>query len=119
MNRWKESFDRLRCWLIKKLGGYAEIPPLVERRIEWREDVKPQYLHAQISVYPPEPEREVDFKQFCAEQVIYRLMREIYQSGFILWEREDDIFTQKVNIRATLCVVNANDLKPYFKNGVE
>ena len=47
------------------------------------------------------------------------LVRELYESGFILWERQDDFMAQKVNVRATLRVVNANDLMPRFRCWVE
>lgn len=111
----KKFFDRLRRWLIKKLGGYTEQFIPIQREIGWTETVHPQKLHAQISVSMPGPSSAIDFKEYCEDQVLHLLMRELYQSGFILWESQNDAVTQKVNVRATLRVVNANDLTPRFR----
>ncbi|NCE63052.1 hypothetical protein D1159_00300 [Pseudoflavonifractor sp. 524-17] len=111
----KKFFDRLRRWLIKKLGEYTEQFTPIQRQIEWTETEKPQKVQAQISVAMPSPDSAIDFRQYCEEQVLYILMRELYQSGFILWESQNDEIMQKVNVRATLRVVNANDLTPRFR----
>ena len=114
----KKFFDRLRRWLIKKLGGYTEqfAPTREIVRSEnvpvlRSEEVPLQKLQAEISIARPGPDSAVDFKRYCEHRVMERLMQEIYQSGFILWESQYDIITQRVNVRATLRVVNANDLR--------
>lgn len=111
----KNFFMRMRHWLIKKLGGYTEQFTPLHRQIQWTETVHLQKVRAQISVPMPKPDSAIDFKRYCEDQVLYILMRELYQSGFILWESQNDALTQKVNVRATLRVVNANDLQKYFQ----
>lgn len=117
----KKIFDRLRRWLIKKLGGYTErfTPIQLQQQIRWTENVHTQKIQAQISVPFPGPGSAIDFKRYCEDQVLGVLMRELYQSGFILWESQKDDITRKVNVRATLRVVNANDLTPRFQCWVE
>lgn len=117
----KKFFDRLRRWLIKKLGGYTEQFPPLQRQITRTADVPVQKVQAQISVTAPGPEpgRDIDFKRYCEDQVMGILARELYKSGFIQWESENDICMRKVNVRATLRVVNANDLTPRFQCWVE
>lgn len=92
----KKVFDRLRRWLIKKLGGYTEQFTPIQRQIGWTETVHPQKVQAQISVPISGPDSAIDFKRYCEHSVMERLMQELYQSGFILWERQDDIIEQKV-----------------------
>ena len=115
----KKFFDRLRRWLIKKLGGYTEQFTPIQRQIERTAEVPVQKVQAQISIAAPGPDRVDDFKRYCEGQVLDLLVRELYESGFILWERQDDFMAQKVNVRATLRVVNANDLMPRFRCWVE
>lgn len=108
----KKLILRLRHWLIRKLGGYTEQFLLIQRQIVRTESVRPQKVQAQISVFPHDLDSAIDFKQYCESRVLSLLVQELYQSGFILWEREYDHFSQKVNVRATLRVVNADDLRP-------
>lgn len=115
----KKFFDHLRRWLIKKLGGYTKQFTPIQRQIERTAEVPVQKVQAQISVDVPGPDGAVDFKRYCEGKVLDLLMQELYQSGFILWERKDDFIAQKVNVRATLRVVNANDLTPRFRCWVE
>lgn len=118
----KQFFDCLRRWLIKKLGGYTEQFKPIQRQIAPVANVQVQNVMAHITVDTPPPGSEVEFKRYCEDRMLGLLMQELYKSGFILWEsweRQDDIFTQKVNMRATLRVVNANDLMPHFQRRVE
>lgn len=113
----KKFFDRLRRWLIKKLGGYTEqfTPIQLERTVE----VPVQKVQAQISIAEPGPDRAVGFKRYCEGRVLDLLVGELYKTGFIMWESQNDHITRKVNVRATLHVVNANDLTPHFWCRVE
>lgn len=111
----KKFFTRLRHWLIKKLGGYTEQFTPIQRKITPIANVPVQKVQAQISVAAPGPNSALDFKRYCEGKVLDLLVRELYKSGFILWESQNDIITQKVNVRATLRVVNANDLTPRFR----
>lgn len=115
----EKFFSHLRRWLIKKLGGYTEQFTPIQREIGWAETVHPQKIQAQISVPVPGPGSAIDFERYCKNRMLERLLQELYQSGFILWERQDDIFEQKVNMRATLRVVDANDLEPHFQRWAE
>lgn len=117
----KKIFDRLRRWLIKKLGGYTEqfTPIRLSVRNEWQqimrmENVPVQKVQAEISVQPPAVDSSFEFERYCKDRVLEQLLQELYQSDFILWERQDNVLEQKVNVRATLRVVNASDLKPHF-----
>ena len=81
----KKLLDRLRRWLIKKLGGYTEQFTPIRRQITPFANVPVQKVQAQISIVVPTLESAVDFKRYCEDQVLDLLMRELYQSGFILW----------------------------------
>ena len=107
-------FERLRRWLIKKLGGYTEQFTPIQPQIIRQVDVQMQTVQAKISVAAPGADSVTDFKPYCENVVMQLLLKKLYDSGFILWESEYDKNTQKVNVRATLRVVNENDLKPYF-----
>lgn len=115
----KKFFDRLRRWLIKKLGGYTEQFTPIQREIGRTETIHPQKVQAQISVERTDIERSFEFERYCKNRVLELLLQELYQSDFILWERQDNVYEQKVNVRATLRVVNANDLRPSFQRWVE
>jgi len=115
----KKILTRIRHWLIKKLGGYTEQFTPIQRQIQWTENVQPQKVQAQISISPPGPDSAIDFKRYCENRVLDLLVKELYQSGFILWESENDPFTQKVNVRAMLRVMNANDLRPTIRRWME
>ena len=112
----KKFFDRLRCWLIKKLGGYTEqFTPIPHRRMEVIPvmEMKPQMLQATTSVEPM-PGREHDLERYCKDQLTQILVQKLQESGFILWQRQDDMFEQEVKVRAVLYAVNANDLRERF-----
>ncbi|MBD5098155.1 MAG: hypothetical protein HDT35_01125 [Clostridiales bacterium] len=106
----KKFFDRLRRWLIKKQGGYTEQFTPIRREITRTADVPLQKVQAQISVQPPDAGSPFGFERYCKSRLLELLLQELYQSGFILWESQNDIYEQKVNVRATLRVVNANDM---------
>lgn len=112
----KNLFDRLRRWMIRKLGGYTEQFTPIQRQIELTKNVYPQKIQAQISVSPPLQDSTIDFKGYCESRVLELLALELYKSGFILWESQHEPFTQKVNVRGTLYVVN--EIKPYVKRWV-
>lgn len=111
----KGFLNRLIRWLIKKLGGYTEQFTPIQRKIGWTETVHPQKVQAQISVPIPGPDSAIDFKRYCEDQTLGLLVRELHQSGFIQWESQNDTIAQKVIVRVTLRVVNANDLTPRFR----
>lgn len=112
----KKVLDRLRRWLIEKLGGYTEqFTPVAHRRMEVIPvmEMKPQMIQAVTSVAPM-PGREFDLERCCKYQLIQTLVQKLQESGFILWQRQDDMFEQKVKVQAVLYVVNANDLHERF-----
>lgn len=112
----KKVLDRLRRWLIEKLGGYTEqFAPIAHRRQEIVPvmEMKPQLLQAVTSVAPI-PGRELDIERCCKYQLIQTLVKQLQESGFIMWQRQDDIFEREVKVRAVLYVVDANDLHKRF-----
>ena len=112
----RKILDRLRRWLIKKLGGYTEqFTPVVHRRIEVIPvmEMKPQMLQAVTRVVPM-PGRERDLERCCKDQLTQILVQKLQESGFILWQRQDDMFERKVKVRAVLYAVSANDLHERF-----
>ena len=111
----KKMFERLRLWLIKKLGGYTQQYAPVRQEIMRPADVPVRKLEAAIDIDMLRAHSAIDFRRCCECSVMELLMQKIYQSGFILWERCDDVIRQKVNMRATLYVVDANDLRPCFQ----
>lgn len=112
----RKILDRLRRWMIKKLGGYTEqfanalhirteIVPVME--------MKPQRLQAEAIVVPMQG-REHDLERCCKDQLTRILVQKLQESGLILWQRQDDMFEQKVKVRAVLYAVSANDLHERF-----
>lgn len=77
----KKLFDRLRRWMIRKLGRYTEQFTPIQRQIERAEKVHPQKIQAQISVSPPLHDSPIDFKGYCESHVLDLLARELYKSG--------------------------------------
>lgn len=105
----KKFFDRMRRWMIKKLGGYTEQFTPIQPQITQMENVLVQEVQAKISIDASMLCSTIDFKRCCKDRVLGLLMWKLDQSGSILWERQDDFTAQKVNMRAMLRVVNAND----------
>lgn len=115
----RKFFDRLRRWLIKKLGGYTEQFPPLQRQIVRAENVNPQKVQAQLTIVAPTPEIAADFEGFCKSRVMEKLVQGLEESDYIQWENRLDMFERRVDVRATLYVVNANDLPPSFQCWVE
>ena len=115
----KQFFEHLRRWLIKKLGGYTEQFTPIQPQIIRKVDMQTKVVQAQISVAALDPDSIFELQTYCKNCVLQILLKKIYDSGFILWESKYDTITQKVNVRATLRVVNANDLMPHFQRRVE
>ena len=116
----KKFFDRLRRWLIKKLGGYTEQYTPIRREIVRERSVKTHKLVAQTTVRADELDGgAIDFKRYCESAMLNRIVGDLRQSGLILWESSEDIFRREVNVRATVYVVDANDMMPYTKTWVE
>lgn len=108
----KKVLDRLRRWLINKLGGYTEPPAPIKQQIVRYTAAKTHKLTAKASI-AMSPSRVIDFKRYCESQLLDRITWELYNSGFILWERQEDVFERKVNVQATVYVADANELTPY------
>lgn len=116
----KKFFDRLRRWLIKKLGGYTEQYTPIRQEIVRATNVKTHKLVAQTRVRVEDlGGGAIDFKRYCESVLLGRILEDILQSGFILWERSENIFSQEVNVRATVYVADANDMMPSVKRWVE
>lgn len=116
----KKFFDRLRRWLIKKLGGYTERYTPIRRDIVRERSVKTHTLVAKTTVRAEDlAGGAIDYKQYCESVLLDRIVVDLQQSGLILWESSEDIFRQEVNVRATVYVADANDMMPYTKCWVE
>lgn len=116
----KKFFDRLRRWLIKKLGGYTEQYTPIRSEIVRQRSVKTHKLVAQTKVRAEDlAGGAIDYKQYCESVLLDRIVGDLQQSGLILWESSEDIFRQEVNVRATVYVADANDMMPYTKTWVE
>lgn len=116
----KKFFDRLRRWLIKKLGGYTEQYTPIRREVVREPSVETHKLVAQTSVRAVDlAGGAIDYKRYCESVLLDRIVGDLQQSGFILWESSEDIFRQEVNVRATVYVADANDLMPRVKRWVE
>lgn len=102
----KKFFDRLRCWMIKKLGGYTEQRQMVQ--IVQRKNVQTYRLVEEMSIGPRE-DGAVDIKRYCENRLLERIVQDLYQSGLVLWESNLDPIRQEMNVRATVCVISAND----------
>lgn len=102
----KKFFDRLRRWLIKKLGGYTEQRQAVQI-VRW--DSVPQHRFVEEMSVEARLGGAIDYKRYCETQLLERLMQSINQSGLVLWESNVDTVRQEMNVRATVCVIRAND----------
>lgn len=111
----KKLFDRLRRWLIKKLGGYTEQLTPIRREIARKTDVQTQEIKVQINFERQETDGVEELKQFCENRLMEMMMQKIKDSGFIKWESGVGIFGKKVNASATIVVADANSLKRYLQ----
>lgn len=112
----KKFFDRLRRWLIKKLGGYAEQRQVLQ--VVRRENVQTHRIVEEMSV-GMQAGGAVDIKRYCENQLLERLVRDLHQSGLVLWESKLDPIRQEMDVRATVCVIIAKDIVPHTKRWVE
>lgn len=115
----KKLFDRLRRWLIKKLGGYTEQLTPIRREIARKTDVQTQEIQVRISFERQETDGEEELKQFCENRLMEMMMQKIKDSGFIKWESGVSIFGDKVSASATIVIANAKSLKRYPRCWVE
>lgn len=82
--------------------------------------VKTHKLVAQTTVRAYELDGgAIDFKRYCESALLDRIVGDLQQSGLILWESNEDIYRQEVNVRATVYVADVNDMMPYTKIRVE
>lgn len=97
---WK--FERIRLWLIKKLGGYPE--PVV--RAVAKTEVPLEKFSASSRICEPYSGR---LEQCCKAQALRCLFERIDRDGFIRWETAFNEFNGETIVRATALLVNANN----------
>ena len=116
----KKFFDRLRRWLIKKLGGYTEQFTPVRYEVTRLPDAKAKKVQIQmIEYYPTLMDSHADLEKYLKNRAIESIARFLEENGYIKWERTDDIERCALIFRATLYAVSAEDLEPRFQEWVE
>lgn len=100
-------FDRLRRWLIKKLGGYTEQRQAVQI-VQQRANVRIYRIAEEMSIEAP-TESAINYERYCKDELLKRIAQDLYQSDLVLWESNVDTIRQGMNVRATVCVISAND----------
>lgn len=104
MEKLKQLLNRLRIWMILKLGGYLDPGPTI-RLIE-KKELPIENFSAEVKILPT---RDPNVELACKYEALRRLMETVDQSGFIRWEIVHSKFNPEVIIRATMLLVNAND----------
>ncbi len=115
----KKILDRLRRWLIKKLGGYTEQFTPVRKEITRLPDAKAEKVQIQMIESRPVLERHIDTWKCLERRAIESVAQFLEENGYIKWERTSDIERCAVIFRATLWVVRPEDLEPSYQSWVE
>lgn len=102
----KKFFDRLRRWVIKKLGGYTEQRQAVQF-VRWYN--VPQHRIVEEMSIKAQADVAIDIKRYCENKLLERIVQDLYQSGLVMWESKLDPIRQEMDVRATVCVIHAND----------
>ncbi len=115
----KKIFDRLRRWLIKKLGGYTEqYTPVREKTIRLP-DARAEKVQVQIIEHRPMLYGHVEPEKYLKGRAIESIVRFLEENGCIKWERTNSIEECAILFRATLWVVKPENLEPCFQSWVE
>lgn len=115
----KMFFDRLRRWLIKKLGGYTKQYAPVRNEITRLSSAKAEKVQIQIIESRLELACNADAEKYLKKRAIESIACFLAENGYIKWERTGDIERCAVIFRATLYAVSAEDLEPRFQGWVE
>lgn len=115
----RKILDRLRRWLIKKLGGYTEQFTPVRKEITRLPDAKAKKVQIQIIESRQALERHIDIGEYLKRREIESVAQFLEENGYIKWERTSDIEKCAVIFRATLWVVSAEELEPRHEAWVE
>lgn len=115
----KKFFERLRCWLIGKLGGYTEQFTTVRNVITRLPDAKAKEVQIQTIEYRSMRGSQIDFEKRMKRLAIESIARFLDENGYIKWERRDDIEKCAIIFQATLWAVSAKELETSYQEWVE
>ena len=115
----KKIFDRLRRWLIKKLGGYTEQFTPVRHKVIRLPDARAKKVQVQVIVYGPALYGHIDIEKYLKKRAIESIVRCLEENGYIKWEKTDDIEKCSLVFRATIWVVSPENLEPSYQSWVE
>lgn len=104
MKKLKQLLNRLRIWMILKLGGCLDPGPVI--RLIDKKEFPIEKFFAETKMLPT---RDPHVERACKYEALIRLMETVDQSEFIRWEIVHSKFNSEVIIRATMLLVNAND----------
>lgn len=115
----KKFLERMRCWLIKKLGGYTEQYTPVRRESIRLPDARAEKVRIQIMENRLMLRGHIVPEKYMKSKAIESIARLLVENGCIKWERTDSIEEGATIFQATLWVVRPEDLEPRFQNYVE
>lgn len=115
----KKIFDRLRRWLIKKLGGYTEQLTPIRHEVTRLPDVKAQKVQVQVIGSGLTLHGHSDIREYLKSRAIESIARFLEENGYIKWERTDDIEKYSLVFRATIWAVRPEELEPRYETRVE
>lgn len=115
----KKFFNRLRRWLIKKLGGYTEQFTPVRKEITRLPDAKAQKVQVQIIEHRHMMTGHIDLGEYLKSRAIESIARFLEENGYIEWERTEDIEKCAIVLRATIWAVKPEELEPSYQAWVE
>ena len=107
----KKIFNKIRCWLIKKLGGYTE---------QVRQEV-PVHYHNAYQLYPAHLQKEERVLDYSGRGVYPReqdqmprklaaeLTAELIRGGFIRVRCANDPISSELIYRAEIYVIHPTD----------
>ena len=115
----KKFFDRLRWWLIKKLGGYTEQFTPVRKEIMRLPDAKAQKVQVQVIESGPALYGCSNIREYLKKRAIESIAHFLAENEYIKWERTEDIEKCTIIFRATLWAVKPEELEPNYQAWVE
>lgn len=108
----RDLLERLRLWLIKKLGGYDRQQIITTRHYMVRRPVRVKRVVAAISVSYPQVcdlSRAEEAWKCTYRQLAADLARQLIQERAVVIRRTDDIIHGNVVLRASVTVIDGRD----------
>lgn len=107
----KRLLDKLRWWLIKKLGGYDRQQVITQRVDVHQMNVRPIMVRAEVRISRLDIDMNsgTDYFAYCKNRLMHELSAKIQESEFALLQSADDPVRHESVMRATAYLVHPKD----------